>query len=264
MLLIADIVVETVVEGPGKRLAIWVQGCEIRCPGCCNPRFFSLRRLRHTQDQHSENSLIKAALSATERSLAVRLSELFKSGPCWLSVQQICTIIDQSLQNSALQGVSFLGGEPFTQAGGLASIGRYAGGLGLSVMVFTGHTLEQLCSRSGWQPPDRIELAATAVDAANDPFWERLERLVAELDPQAVLGLLEVCDLLVDGPYLRELHQRDRRWIGSANQQLRVLSQRGKAELEGESLSTNHLEIRLVNGALSINGFPIEDISWLR
>ncbi|HZI36693.1 MAG TPA: 4Fe-4S cluster-binding domain-containing protein, partial [Acidimicrobiia bacterium] len=24
-------------EGPGRRAALWVQGCSIRCPGCFNP-----------------------------------------------------------------------------------------------------------------------------------------------------------------------------------------------------------------------------------
>ena len=74
MLLVADIVAETVVEGPGKRLAIWVQGCEIRCPGCCNPRFFSLKRFRHSENQQ-RNLSISATLNETERSLTALMSE---------------------------------------------------------------------------------------------------------------------------------------------------------------------------------------------
>ena len=31
----------TEAEGPGRRLALWVQGCTIRCPGCCNPEMFT-------------------------------------------------------------------------------------------------------------------------------------------------------------------------------------------------------------------------------
>ncbi len=41
MLRVATIVVDTEAEGPGRRLALWVQGCTIRCPGCCNPEMFT-------------------------------------------------------------------------------------------------------------------------------------------------------------------------------------------------------------------------------
>jgi len=33
-------VARTRVEGPHLRAAIWVAGCTIRCPGCCNPEWF--------------------------------------------------------------------------------------------------------------------------------------------------------------------------------------------------------------------------------
>ena len=41
MLRIALVVPSTEAEGPGRRTAIWLQGCTIRCPGCCNPELFS-------------------------------------------------------------------------------------------------------------------------------------------------------------------------------------------------------------------------------
>lgn len=40
---LAHIVERTQSEGPGVRTAIWVQGCTIRCPGCCNPELFTKR-----------------------------------------------------------------------------------------------------------------------------------------------------------------------------------------------------------------------------
>ncbi|MEO8706366.1 MAG: 4Fe-4S single cluster domain-containing protein [Kofleriaceae bacterium] len=40
VLRVATIVDDTEAEGPGRRLALWVQGCTIRCPGCCNPEMF--------------------------------------------------------------------------------------------------------------------------------------------------------------------------------------------------------------------------------
>src|SRR6202008_400270 len=34
---VAQIVPYTEAEGPGRRFALWFQGCPLRCPGCCNP-----------------------------------------------------------------------------------------------------------------------------------------------------------------------------------------------------------------------------------
>ena len=37
ILSVAQIVPATEAEGPGRRFALWFQGCPLRCPGCCNP-----------------------------------------------------------------------------------------------------------------------------------------------------------------------------------------------------------------------------------
>ena len=41
---LASLRLSTESEGPGKRLALWVQGCERRCPGCCNPNMQEIRK----------------------------------------------------------------------------------------------------------------------------------------------------------------------------------------------------------------------------
>jgi anaerobic ribonucleoside-triphosphate reductase activating protein len=43
VLRVATIVDGTEAEGPGRRWAIWLQGCTIRCAGCCNPEMFDPR-----------------------------------------------------------------------------------------------------------------------------------------------------------------------------------------------------------------------------
>ncbi|MBA3821603.1 MAG: 4Fe-4S cluster-binding domain-containing protein, partial [Deltaproteobacteria bacterium] len=44
MLRVATFSDDTEAEGPGRRWALWVQGCTIRCAGCCNPEMFAADR----------------------------------------------------------------------------------------------------------------------------------------------------------------------------------------------------------------------------
>jgi anaerobic ribonucleoside-triphosphate reductase activating protein len=189
MLRVAAIVEDTTAEGPGRRWALWVQGCSIRCAACCNPEMFDERR----------------GQPAEPGELASRISQAHARG---------------------VEGVTFLGGEPFEQAAGLAELARHARSLAMTVMVFSGYTLAQLRARA---------------DAAE---------------------LLALTDLLVDGPYDRARPEPrppvGRRWIGSANQVMHHLT----AAYASDDLrlrEANTIEIRLSGGALQINGWPTAD-----
>ena len=98
----------TEAEGPGRRAALWVQGCNKRCHGCCNPGYLQL----------------------VERDL--------------VSAESVLEWLENAHQTFDLEGVTFLGGEPMLQAQGLAFVAQGAQSLGLSVMVFSGYTLKEL------------------------------------------------------------------------------------------------------------------------
>lgn len=187
-------VTSTTSEGPGRRFAVWVQGCPMRCAGCCNPDFLEF----------------KEADRITADALA-----------------------DEILATDGIEGLTLLGGEPFAQAPALAALARRCRGAGLSVMAFSGYTLEHLRRVDG-------------------PGWSDL------------LGEL---DLLVDGPYVASLHTTERRWIGSTNQRVHFLTERYAPmaeDREGWDRSPNTLEIRLVGTELVVNGFPDPDLNrWL-
>jgi anaerobic ribonucleoside-triphosphate reductase activating protein len=105
---IAATVACTESEGPGRRYALWVQGCPLRCPGCCNPGFLPfVERTRRSVD----------AVVADLHAAALR---------------------------HGLEGISLLGGEPMAQAAALADVAAAARALGLSVMVYSGFTLAEL------------------------------------------------------------------------------------------------------------------------
>lgn len=191
MINVADRVRVTEAEGPGKRYALWVQGCPLRCPGCCNQHMLEFRDAEH------------------------------------LTVSQVAAEVLDSHREAGIEGVTFLGGEPFSQAAGLGELARRVRAAGLSVMVFSGFTLEQLRRRDDTEP------------------------------------LLAETDLLVDGPYLREQAVHDRRWIGSANQRAHFLTEyyaHLRDEPKGWDPQPNTIELRVVDGKIQINGFPTPEL----
>jgi anaerobic ribonucleoside-triphosphate reductase activating protein len=110
VLRVATISDDTEAEGPGRRWALWVQGCTIRCAGCCNPEMFV---------REGGREMTLAAL--TDRMRAA--------------------------QAKGVEGISVLGGEPFEQAAGVTDVARAAKALGLTVMVYSGYRLEELRAR---------------------------------------------------------------------------------------------------------------------
>jgi anaerobic ribonucleoside-triphosphate reductase activating protein len=185
MLHVAQIVPCTEAEGPGRRFALWFQGCPLRCPGCCNPEMLPF-----------------------EGGRAVALADVLRQ-------------VRDAAAGQGVEGITLLGGEPLAHAAGAAALARAVRTDGLSVMVFSGYTLDE-------------------ARRMTDP---------------AVADLLAHTDILVDGPYMRERPEARRRWIGSANQLVHFLSDRYRADDPRWRLP-NTLEIRLADGELNVNGFP--------
>ena len=102
---IAGMVNDSIVDGPGIRFTIFVQGCPHNCEGCHNPQ------------THDFNG---GTVTTTEE-----LLEKIKGNPL-------------------LDGVTFSGGEPFCHAEELSLLGKQIKELGLNVITYTGYTFEQL------------------------------------------------------------------------------------------------------------------------
>lgn len=146
---IAGIVRESIVDGPGIRFTIFCQGCPHKCEGCHNMQ-------THDFEGGQDCSLEK--------------------------------IYDAICENPLLAGVTFSGGEPFSQPGPLADLAVMVKEKGLNVYSYSGWTFEQLLKK-----------------AENEPDVKRL---------------LENIDVLIDGPFI--LAQRDLSLLyrGSSNQRL--------------------------------------------
>lgn len=176
----------TRVEGPGLRYAVWVQGCPIKCEGCFNP---------HTWDMQGGEEQ---------------------------EIEEIARDIERTLEATPeLEGVTFLGGEPFSQANELSILAAKIKELGLSLLTFSGYEY-------------------ATIRSSTHPGWRRL---------------LQATDLLIDGPYIQSQHDLSRPWIGSRNQQYRFLTKAYK-HLEAELPSIpNKLEIHIhPDGTITANG----------
>ena len=145
MLQVAGFAEESIVDGPGLRFVIFLQGCPIHCPGCQNPQTWDF------------------------------------GGGTTVSSQDI---LDKIRRDPIVHGVTFSGGEPFEQAAALLPLARELKRLGYHLMAFSGHTLEKLVAR------------------------------------KECLELLELLDLLVDGPFVEAEKSLELRFRGSRNQRI--------------------------------------------
>ncbi|WP_235008204.1 4Fe-4S single cluster domain-containing protein [Microbacterium timonense] len=128
------------------------------------------------------------------------------------------------------EGVTLLGGEPFDQAGAAASVARAFRAAGLSVMTFTGYPLDRLAA---WAEAGRDDIGA----------------------------LLASTDLLCDGPYLRDLPDLSRPWVGSRNQGVRALTDRYADEVRriAGAGGADRLEVRITRGGgVEVNGWATD------
>ena len=123
---IAGTVNDSIVDGPGKRFTLVVQGCPNNCKGCHNPQ---------THD--------------------------FEGG----TVTTTDELLEKIKNNPLLDGVTFSGGEPFCQSEALAVLGREIKKLGLNIITYTGYTFEKLYeerSQNHWK--DLLEVTDYLID----------------------------------------------------------------------------------------------------
>lgn len=102
------IVNDSIVDGPGLRLAVFTQGCPHACPGCHNP------------DTHD---VLGGRLTKTE------------------------AILERLKKNPLLSGLTLSGGEPFLQPEACLMLAKGARALGLNVWIYSGYTYEALMKK---------------------------------------------------------------------------------------------------------------------
>lgn len=146
MIDLAGITGDSIVDGPGIRTTVFCQGCPHHCPGCHNPETWEFG--------------CGTAMEETD------ILEIVESNP-------LC------------HGVTFSGGEPFSQAEGFLKLARLLKEKGYEVASYSGFTFEQLMNGT-----------------------------------QAQRELLSTIDILIDGPFLMEERSLELNFRGSRNQRI--------------------------------------------
>lgn len=102
---VAGVVEESIVDGPGIRFVVFVQGCNHKCIGCHN---------EHSQD--------------------------FNAG----EYMSISAIVKKVKENPLLDGITLSGGEPFEQADSVSKLAEKLKSLGYNVITYSGYTYEEI------------------------------------------------------------------------------------------------------------------------
>jgi anaerobic ribonucleoside-triphosphate reductase activating protein len=130
---IADLEPVSVSNGPGQRFVIWVQGCPFRCRGCSNEEFLDFRPARQ---------------------------------------MTVAALAEMIMANREIEGVTLSGGEPMSQAGGLATLASELKSAGLSVVCFSGYTLQELYTNGDREQQKLLSMIDVLIDGrynANSP-----------------------------------------------------------------------------------------------
>ena len=146
MLDLSGIVEDSIVDGPGLRVTVFCQGCPHHCDGCHNPETWEYGCGTPMEEE--------------------RILEIVRSNP-------MC------------RGVTFSGGEPFTQAEGYTKLAKLLKEARYEVASYSGYTYEQL-----------------------------LRGTVAQKE------LLENIDILIDGPFILAEKTLELPFRGSRNQRI--------------------------------------------
>lgn len=180
------------VLGPGTRAVLWFQGCSFSCPGC----------IANEMNSSSQYEVF------SPQSLASKIASIV-----------------------GIEGVTLSGGDPFDQP--LEAMTEFLrlirANTSLSVMCYTGRTMDQLIKLGRKNPPSEQQIDA----------------------------MLSNIDLLVDGLYVEQLNDGSL-WRGSSNQVIHFLTDRYVHLKSSINLkNARQLELELLPGqVLEITGIP--------
>lgn len=153
------LVPDSIVDGPGLRYGIFVQGCSHGCPGCHNP----------------------------------------ESQPCeGGTTYSIDSIYEDIRGNKLIQGVTFSGGEPFEQPEACARLARTLKGDGYNIWAYSGYTFDAL-KRMAEENPAILDFLESVDVLVDGPYVEALHSYELDWRGSSNQRLIDVPKALASG-----------------------------------------------------------------
>lgn len=151
---------ESIVDGPGFRYVLFVQGCSHHCKGCHNPESWP-----------------------TDAGEDMTLAE----------------IMDEIKSNPNLDGVTFSGGEPFEQVPALLELAKMVKAEGLGLMSYSGYTLEELEGRGDAATDELLGLLDMLVDGRYVEEQRNLTLIYRGSENQRVIDMNKTREARAEG-----------------------------------------------------------------
>ena len=95
--------------GPGKRIGIWLVGCNRHCPGCSNPELWS------------------------------------RDGWPIIDVETAANLVSSIFSENIVDGITISGGEPMEQAAELYQLTKLLAQRTNDILLYSGYTYEEIC-----------------------------------------------------------------------------------------------------------------------
>lgn len=127
---VARILYPVNVLGPGRRIGVWLAGCDRACPGCSNPELWERR-------QEYE-----------------------------ISVRRLLALIEGVAEKHPVDGFTITGGEPMNQAEELSALMEELRVISGDILVYTGGLLEEIRARGDVHEERVLAQAAVLIDGS--------------------------------------------------------------------------------------------------
>lgn len=137
--------------GPGRRVGIWLRGCDRGCKECSNPELWTVRE------------------------------------ECEIPVRDLIQVIRKLNAGHAIDGFTITGGEPLRQAEELSLLLSGLQEFSRDILIYTGYTMEEILEQGSPAMAECVRKAAVVVDGPYAAEKNEGTRMVGSSNQRVIL-----------------------------------------------------------------------------